>query len=458
MQNKTPVALIVFSNDLDNYLSNIETERKLIEEALEHYDDTNRLKVITRSSVSLEELFRLFNRYSGRIVLFHFSGHADGQGLQFNRQITQTETGKAAGMAALLGREAKAKLKFVFLNGCSTAAQVQQLKALGIPNIIATHYPISDFKAVRFSNRFYRSWAKSDALTTAFEAPFMTLRQAFDDALAYLEMRYTVRQTTARGFTFEIEEMEEDEPWELFATQPEQTLLYPIGQDSKTFNEHITWHLIQALKTHESIQTFLQDHQADWDINIQSQNEGKRRIEAQFPWVISWELRRLFAIPKERDKTLPQKIEEYIEHCLRTYRLTLQLVNYTLISHLWDKKKNVANNEVLQAFFNNRQVLTTAKHFTLFQELRKLYNQQSIDFPFAALADDKFLPKQELFNRACNKLQILEETIFNKNLQELKHCFHAEKQLTTILETLIFIADYQLVSMRKVEYQRLRHQ
>ncbi len=221
MQNKTPIALIVFSNDLDNYLSNIETEHKLIEEALEHYDYTNRLKVITRSSVSIEELFRLFNLYSGRIVLFHFSGHADGKGLQFNQQVTQTETGKAAGIADLIGREANAQLKFVFLNGCSIIVQVQRLKAVGVPNIIATHYPISDYKAVRFSRAFYRSWAKSDKLITAFETPFTTLQQAFDDALAYLKMSYTIHlQKTIRGSTFEVEETEKNEPWELFATEP----------------------------------------------------------------------------------------------------------------------------------------------------------------------------------------------------------------------------------------------
>ena len=84
MSVKPPVALVVFSNDFDNYLSNIEVERKVIEEALEHYDDTNRLKIITRSAVSTEELFRLFNKYSGRIALFHFAGHAGGKGLQFN--------------------------------------------------------------------------------------------------------------------------------------------------------------------------------------------------------------------------------------------------------------------------------------------------------------------------------------------------------------------------------------
>ena len=40
-----PVALIIFSNDLDDYLEHIELKRKFIEieEALENYNDSNRL-------------------------------------------------------------------------------------------------------------------------------------------------------------------------------------------------------------------------------------------------------------------------------------------------------------------------------------------------------------------------------------------------------------------------------
>ena len=34
MAHQPPIALIVFSNDMDSYLSNIEVERKIIEEAL----------------------------------------------------------------------------------------------------------------------------------------------------------------------------------------------------------------------------------------------------------------------------------------------------------------------------------------------------------------------------------------------------------------------------------------
>lgn len=82
MAEKTPVALILFSNDMDQFLPMVERERKLIEEALEHFSDTNRLKVIARSSVSIEEVFRLFNRYRGQITLFHFAAFLRGRSLR----------------------------------------------------------------------------------------------------------------------------------------------------------------------------------------------------------------------------------------------------------------------------------------------------------------------------------------------------------------------------------------
>ena len=105
MNPAPPVALILFSNDLDRFLPNLERERKAIEEALEHFDVSNRLKVITRSSVSIEEIFRLFARYRGRIVLFHFAGHATGEGLQLTRNFADQQLGQASGLAELFRME-----------------------------------------------------------------------------------------------------------------------------------------------------------------------------------------------------------------------------------------------------------------------------------------------------------------------------------------------------------------
>ena len=114
MPKTPPIALVLFSNDLDSFLPSVERERKTIEEALEAYNDTNRLKVIARSSVSIDEIFRLFNRYQGRISIFHFAGHAGGKGLQLNKDFSGNETGHAGGLSELFRREVEGGIQIKF--------------------------------------------------------------------------------------------------------------------------------------------------------------------------------------------------------------------------------------------------------------------------------------------------------------------------------------------------------
>lgn len=470
MAARSPVALIIFSNDLDNFLSNIETERKLIEEALEHYDDNNRLKVITRSSVSIEELFRLFNRYSGRIVLFHFSGHAGGNGLQFNRKVTQTETGKAAGIANLIGREAKAQLKFVFLNGCSTTAQVQQLKAVGVPNIIATHYPISDNQAVGFSRALYRSWAKSDKLTTAFDTPFTTLRQAFDDALAFLKMRYTIHiEEKTRGFSFDLEEVEDDVPWELFTTQPEQTLEFETGEESKTFNEFLIRRLIERLVPYSRpAARFLpiaNKKVPDWETIQAISKNAKAIIVYSFVGVLGIQLQKLFAIGTEEGILPETRQRKYIDNCIFTAKRTFKLVNFAFLSKLWDIKSNQQTvnlteqeRSTIQHFFEDGFEMDILAQLQFLKTLYGIFKSNNLELPFSGLEhfDKQLTPKSSL-TKACQKLQTINQR-FDKSQIQLSDCFAAEKQLVTVLETFIFLAAYKMVSIRKISYDEMRNQ
>ncbi|MFK7948929.1 MAG: CHAT domain-containing protein [Saprospiraceae bacterium] len=399
MSQKTPIALIIFSNDLDNYLPNIETERKIIEEALEHYYDTNRLKVITRSSVSLAELFRLFNKYSNRIVLFHFAGHAEGNGLQFNQNIVNTQTGKAEGIADLMKREVEnGILKFVFLNGCSTVGQVDQLKTVGVPSIMATHYPINDNEAVNFAAMFYKTWAKSDNLANAFETPFTTIQTAFETALAYLKSRHTVSiEETTRGFVFEIAETKTTIPWELFTTNAEQTLDFDIAKESKTFNEFLTRRLIEALVPYSrSASKFLplaNKKAIDWETILTISNKAKEVIVYSFIGVLGIQLQKLFAIGKEDLSTTKQR--KYIETCLFTTKRTLKLLNFALLSTLWDfrmSRKNTKNfqldtkqQQILSNFFDDDFELDIQGYFDLLKAIYNIYTKNNLEFPFAEL-------------------------------------------------------------------------
>ncbi len=203
MPTAPPIALVLFSNDLDRFLPSVERERKLVEEALEAYNDTNRLKVITRSSVGVEEIFRLFNRYQGRIALFHFAGHAGGEGLQLNKDFSDNEIGNAGGLADLFRREVEnGQLQLVFLNGCSTQPQLAGLQAAGVPSVISTRCPIEDQKALHLAKQFYRTLGGTDQ-ADPFADP-ATIDQAFERAIAYLKTVTTVdvvRQDRAATWT-----------------------------------------------------------------------------------------------------------------------------------------------------------------------------------------------------------------------------------------------------------------
>ena len=219
-----PIALIIFSNDLDNYLSNIEIERKYIEEALEHYHDTNRLKVITRSSVNTKDLFDLFNRYKGRIALFHFAGHASGTGLNLNNASFNQEIGQAEGLAALFHQEAtEGQLQLVFLNGCSTEGQLEGLKEAKVPSIITTNIAVNDTKAIEFARVFYQNLAHSDR-PTAFNSS-NNIQHAFETATAYLKSieKNILTEKTTRGLRLQREKGT-GIPWVLYSEAPEWKL------------------------------------------------------------------------------------------------------------------------------------------------------------------------------------------------------------------------------------------
>lgn len=61
------------------------------------------------------------------------------------------------------------------------------------------------------------------------------------------------------------------------------------------------------------------------------------------------------------------------------------------------------------------------------------------------------------FNKACCTLEELEAINQNNESYGLGHCHTAEIALAEVLKTFRFFADYELVAMRRVEYEEVRH-
>jgi hypothetical protein len=138
------------------------------------------LPIHKASIETVTENFRSTKDFSFQV--FHFAGHAIDQSLQFNDRMPTIEEMDAGvnylvGVGGLSGIiKAMHPIQLVFLNGCSTEAQVKAFKDAGIPAVIYTTEPLNDKLGMLFAKQFYAAFFKANA----------TLGQAFDIAKAFI--------------------------------------------------------------------------------------------------------------------------------------------------------------------------------------------------------------------------------------------------------------------------------
>lgn len=139
------------------------------------------------------------------ITLFHFSGHANSQLLQFMQNDGSPAHISGRRIAPLFEKELAPHLDLVFLNACATSGHVKYFHEVGVPIVIATPKSVLDTDAFKFSDIFYRSLMEGN-----------TLKQAFNDALVPVSYSVTGGGIHPyRGFELDEEEVGE-EKWGLF--------------------------------------------------------------------------------------------------------------------------------------------------------------------------------------------------------------------------------------------------
>lgn len=155
------IILVAIANNLGqsgHRLTYLNAELAAISEALQPAIRSGLCKVVPIADATLAKIHRAFLQpdWRDRIVIFHFAGHADGV-----RLLLEGPDGEAAayadGLAAFLGQQRG--LQLVFLNGCSTALQVNRLLTEGVPVVMATNQQIDDRNAMEFARLFYQSLA-----------------------------------------------------------------------------------------------------------------------------------------------------------------------------------------------------------------------------------------------------------------------------------------------------------
>lgn len=157
-----PVFLFAFANDSQGSLRLGEEQNAIWNELADLHQreviDCQRMGFAT-----LEQIYRELNRFSNKIVLFHYGGHSDGAGLNL-QQIDQA----SAQLADKISQQAH--LKLVFLNGCSNFGQVEALFKRGVPAVIATMAEVEDQRALALARQFYQALAAGHTIYEAFES------------------------------------------------------------------------------------------------------------------------------------------------------------------------------------------------------------------------------------------------------------------------------------------------
>lgn len=217
-----PVILLLSANarpgDDQGFLRNLAQERRVIQDKFAPLSSTHRLVVET--NVTHRRFADLLRVHLKRIIGVHFGGHADVRGLQFENERGDLVPAYVGGLAGRLA--AMPELRWVFLNGCVTRTQVDELHAQVTVPTIVTEHAIVDAVALEFAEQFYASLIAG-----------LSLAEAYAAANDYLALLHPDPQGTTRMLRPADEALEQTTwPW---------TLVTPDGDE-----QGARWRLVQT--------------------------------------------------------------------------------------------------------------------------------------------------------------------------------------------------------------------
>ncbi len=205
-----PVILLAFANDKQNtgagYLRGLTLERNAIRDALMKAEEIGLCQVIVEPDVTVDRLFDIFQNsaYRDRIAIFHYGGHADSYSLLLESASGGKAQAHSEGLVTFLAKQKS--LKLVFLNGCSSQKQSEELVAAGLPAVIGTSQTINDTIATGLSTRFYKGLSAGT-----------TVERAWTDAIDQIKTENKISDRS----TLYVESIlaapgEETFPWKLY--------------------------------------------------------------------------------------------------------------------------------------------------------------------------------------------------------------------------------------------------
>jgi len=458
-----PVVFLTFANDKSAHLGLLDEERKMICEHLIPLESKQFFQLYREPTATTEDIIEYLTKFKDRVILFHYSGHADSDNLMMTDQ-----EGDAAGIAQLLAQQDN--LKLVFLNGCSTLGQVDLLLELGIPAVIASSVPINDHTAKDFAANFYLALVNDH-----------NLKEAFEIAAGGVKFREGSDIHIHRGLKPRMAQPEEKLPWGLYLNEKNPDVLSwklpksshkeiiiksavtSFGDRNKfVVNNLLTQELFQAFAPYNDFLEFaLFKHQKGEDIDIR---KIRQSIMDCLPAPIGDQVRRLFAL----DEINLERLEQLIH----TYNSLVELLTFTLLTQLWDVKYNnpqmdipAASLDVISHYFElPTGELSYYDYFKLLSAIRQIFDDNNVDYFVDELSDLRRLIYEDLeYTAAHQYIQKIKKQLYQTQEklaadEVTDYCMEIEKHLGKVFNTFGFLVRYKLVTIKEIELIKARHQ
>lgn len=450
-----PIVYLAFANDNDAHLSLLKEESRQLVDTLSALHDKQAIEVYRDESTTVAELASSFNRFDGRIAIFHYGGHAGGSGLQLEKGPA-----RAQGLAELFSQQKE--LQLVFFNGCSTLAQVDRLMELGVKAVIATSVPIEDTRAMDFADWFYGSLALKKTIKGAFDFAVAALNTKYSDIPAPAVVEY-------RGIRLN-EEGAEALPWGLYINKNHKDMLNwrlpdpPIRRilpNSRT-NYYPTDYLPKILGAMVRYNPLLERTIQEVRAGRRDRREVLPIIIENLPWAIGAQLQKLASRSESMRTPGPERLQQTIS----TYVAATQVLLYILASELWEEQRKAGQPLPAQPISSLLALDENGAQFfdyvAAMGKVGAIFKQKKWT-PFIREFTQLFesLEQKGPFYKSYMLLQSIREQLASGNLDTdatPQLCEEAENSLAIFIGTISFLIQYEMMAIREISVTCTRYQ
>ena len=386
-----PIIFLAFANDRDDHLGLLDAERQDIVRSLLPFRDSNRVTIMEEAAANKKILAYYLSKYSNRIELFHFAGHAGDGALNLNDSPAM-----ALGLAELLG--GLPNLKLAFLNGCCTNSLLQEFQHQGVKGVIGTSVPIRDNTASEFSVQFYQSLAEGKTIREAFEFA-KGLVHTSDDLLDIKVRGLDIDTSVGNAFAWGLYKSD-DAILDYTLPKEQYSDTMPVGgihvdnPDQLEINNVLREKLFDALHDYSDD---LQDARSRIALGKDVEHRKIHRyIRDSLPAPLGIELDRLFGpagITRER-------LQAFVD----VYRTLIHLMTFILYAQLWDfmheKKNEILDDELKEDLTKTLSKSGSGQGFDIFIRVIRGIGNSWISIT------DRFLSKSSHYLQSNSKMTI----------------------------------------------------